>query len=163
MTESSSVHASSSELTDPGQLIVNASRFSGAAVRRRVRERSPIVYRTLSDLLERGPQRLGELAAREHITQPTMTGVVQRMETEGLVERHQHPEDGRVSLIGITAAGRGVLHGFRELSEENLRPFLEAMTAHQRAVLAEASELMEQMAAGLEAGQSLPSGRAPRA
>lgn len=64
---------------------------------------------TLSVLDRLGPQRITMLAGREAITQPAMTGLVQRLESSGLVARETDPTDGRAALIAITTAGRTIL------------------------------------------------------
>ena len=47
-----------------------------------------------------------ELGSRTLITKGTLTGVVDRLATRGLVERAADPDDGRVSLVRLTDAGR---------------------------------------------------------
>jgi len=69
---------------------------------------------TLSVLDRTGPQRVTALAEHEVITQPAMTGLLQRMESAGLVERREDPDDGRASLIGITDAGHEALQARRQ-------------------------------------------------
>ena len=60
---------------------------------------------TLSRLQRLGPQRITVLAEREVVSQPSMTGLVQRLEGLGYVSRSVDPDDGRASLVAITAAG----------------------------------------------------------
>lgn len=64
---------------------------------------------TLSVLDRLGPQRITTLAECESITQPAMTGLVQRLESAGLVVRQPDPADGRATLIAISTAGRSTL------------------------------------------------------
>ncbi len=52
-----------------------------------------------------GPIRLTALAAKEGVSQPSMTQLIQRLERLGLVARLADPNDGRVALIGITRPG----------------------------------------------------------
>src|SRR4051794_9462407 len=49
-----------------------------------------------------GPLRLTTLAAKEGVSQPSMTQLIQRLERQDLVTRLGDPEDGRATLIGIT-------------------------------------------------------------
>src|SRR5690349_10481029 len=51
------------------------------------------------------PFRVTELAAREGITQPAVTQLVNRLASRGWVERRTDPHDGRVVLVALTAAG----------------------------------------------------------
>jgi DNA-binding MarR family transcriptional regulator len=64
---------------------------------------------TLATLDSAGPCRLTALADHEGISQPSMTGIVSRLELQGLVERQHDPSDGRIVLVAITDAGRDVL------------------------------------------------------
>jgi DNA-binding MarR family transcriptional regulator len=58
------------------------------------------------DLLSRRNDRpMKELAARLRVDPSTATRAVQRLETDGLVERYPSPEDGRVVLVRITEEG----------------------------------------------------------
>ena len=50
---------------------------------------SPSRSSTLATLRYAGPLRLGELARREGVSQPTMTQAVQAMEAAGLVDGHR--------------------------------------------------------------------------
>src|ERR1700754_3238581 len=56
----------------------------------------------LNRLHREGPSRLTALAAKEGVSQPSMTQLIQRMERHGLVSRMTDPEDGRVALVAIT-------------------------------------------------------------
>jgi DNA-binding MarR family transcriptional regulator len=64
---------------------------------------------TLSWLSREGALRITTLADRETVTQPAMTGLVQRLEAAGLVTRKSDARDGRVALIDITPLGRQTL------------------------------------------------------
>ncbi len=56
--------------------------------------------------LEEGPQPQKVVAARANVEQPTMTATLNRMERDGLIERLPNPEDGRSSLVALTALAR---------------------------------------------------------
>jgi DNA-binding MarR family transcriptional regulator len=60
---------------------------------------------TLDTLSFAGPLRVTELAEREGVTQPAMTGLVNRLESGGLVTRAADPSDGRAALVAITDSG----------------------------------------------------------
>ncbi len=63
----------------------------------------------LSWLARDGAMRITTLAEREAVTQPAMTGLVQRLEASGLATRRSDARDGRVALIEITPLGRRTL------------------------------------------------------
>ncbi len=92
----------------------------------------------------RGSLPLGKMGERLQVHPTSVTSIVRRLESSGLVVRRAHPEDGRAVLAEITDAGRtlvekatrdlvgadfglGVL-GDRELRElsELLRPIRQA-------------------------------------
>jgi DNA-binding MarR family transcriptional regulator len=50
----------------------------------------------------------GQLAAVLHLHPSTVTGMVQRLESRGLVRREQHAHDGRRMHLYLTPAGRRV-------------------------------------------------------
>ena len=49
------------------------------------------------------------LASSEHVAQPTMTVLVDRLERNGLVDRRPDPTDRRAVLVEITDSGRELL------------------------------------------------------
>jgi len=66
----------------------------------------------LSRIERTGSLRVTELSAREGLTQPGMTTLINRLEDAGYATREPDPEDGRAVRVAITAAGidRVVLH-----------------------------------------------------
>jgi DNA-binding MarR family transcriptional regulator len=75
-----------------------------------------------------GPIRLTTLAAREGVSQPSMTQLMQRLERLGLVVRLADPDDGRAALIGITGAGQALLNDRKRLRRERLAALLETLS-----------------------------------
>mgnify|MGYP005811767491 CR=1 FL=1 len=82
-----------------------------------------------------GPMRLTTLAAREGVSQPSMTQLVQRLERQGLMDRCSDPTDGRVTLVAITPAGREALAHRRQVREYRLTQLLETLTHEQQRLL----------------------------
>jgi len=58
--------------------------------------------------LDREPEGLsmGELSARMMVTGGNVTGIVDQLEGEALVQRSEHPSDRRAYQVRLTAAGR---------------------------------------------------------
>lgn len=81
----------------------------------------------LSVLERTGPQRITALAEREAVRQPSMTGLVQRLEAAGLVSRTTDPEDGRASLVAITAAGSAELGERRRVHDRTIHAHLDEL------------------------------------
>ncbi|MCH9734014.1 MAG: MarR family transcriptional regulator [Actinomycetia bacterium] len=59
----------------------------------------------LLTLLDEGPIRMTDLAARERVRTPTTTVAIRRLEKLGLVERSRDPSDLRAVLVNITPDG----------------------------------------------------------
>jgi DNA-binding MarR family transcriptional regulator len=63
----------------------------------------------LSQLIDVGPVRIGELARRVRCSQPTATTVVSGLEEIGLVQRIRDTSDGRAIRVSLTEQGRDAL------------------------------------------------------
>ncbi len=89
-------------------------------VRRRLRENFDVTLPRFDLLaqLDRAPNgmTLGELSQRMMVTNGNITGVVDRLEDQGLVKRRASPSDRRVQYVGLTAAGR---KAFRAMARAN--------------------------------------------
>ena len=57
----------------------------------------------------RGSLPLGKMGERLQVHPTSVTSIVRRLETAGLIIRRPHPDDGRAVLAEITAAGRTVV------------------------------------------------------
>jgi DNA-binding MarR family transcriptional regulator len=82
-----------------------------------------------------GPMRLTTLAAKEGISQPSMTQLIQRLERQGLVTRLADPDDGRAALIGITKRGQALLDDRKRLRRERLTELLATLTPEEESAL----------------------------
>jgi len=102
----------------------------------------------LSTLRRHGPMSPGELAAHERVQPPSMTRVVVALEGMGLVTRSPHPTDGRQVVIDLTAAAEDLLDAEARAREAWLSGQLQELTAQERAVLREASVIMDKLASG---------------
>ena len=108
-------------------------------------ELSPPLTAALATVARHGPLTPSELAARERVRRPTVTRVVARLEADGLVARTAAPADGRSTLVAVTAEGRELLHQMRTRKDAYLARRLEALGAHERAVLERAAAILERM------------------
>jgi DNA-binding MarR family transcriptional regulator len=82
-----------------------------------------------------GPMRLTTLAAREGVSQPSMTQLVQRLERLGMVTRLADPDDGRVALIGISRHGQMLLDERKRLRRQRLTALLATLTPEEESAL----------------------------
>lgn len=110
---------------------------------------STIVWRVLIELEHSGPSRVSDLAHQQRVAQPTMTGLVQRLEGEGWVERGPDPHDGRATLVAVTEAGSAGLEEYRRAAADRVGPHLARLSDFDRATLARAAELMLQLHEGI--------------
>jgi len=128
-----------------------ADRFHSAAIHalRHVRREDPATgvppaqLSALSVLAFGGPRTLGELAAAEQVRPPTMTRIVQGLESAGLVRRVRDADDGRVHWLHATAKGRRVMQRGRERRVENLATLLGRLPPDEVRRVSEAAELVE--------------------
>src|SRR5215472_76447 len=88
------------------------------------RDLSLTAVATLSSLDRQGPQRITTLATAEGVSQPSMTQLIQRLETRGLVARSSDPADGRVALVAVTDQGRAALAARRKRNTERIASLL---------------------------------------
>jgi DNA-binding MarR family transcriptional regulator len=100
---------------------------------------------TLRRLDDEGPLRITDLAAAELVAQPTMTGIVRRLEQDGLVARTPDPLDARASRIALTDAGRDELAAVRGARAAVLQERLDRLDADARAALEAALDPLDQL------------------
>jgi DNA-binding MarR family transcriptional regulator len=62
----------------------------------------------LEGMKENGSVRMSELAELAGTTPPTVTKLIKDLEGKGLIQRTPDEQDGRASIVGLTAEGRRV-------------------------------------------------------
>lgn len=75
-----------------------------------------------------GPQPMRALAESLDVSQASTTGIVDRMEQRGLVERHRDDEDRRVIRVELTGTGRRMVEGVAAERRGRLARLLEELT-----------------------------------
>ncbi|MFD7920590.1 MarR family winged helix-turn-helix transcriptional regulator [Streptomyces sp. NPDC059740] len=100
----------------------------------------------LARVAEYGPLRLGELAAREQVSAPSMIRTVASLETRDLLAKEPDPHDRRSQHISVTPHGHEVLARVRRRRSELLTDRLVRLSAEQRRVLHEAVPVLELLA-----------------
>jgi len=76
-----------------------------------------------------------QLGNRLSFDNPTVTGVVDRMERDGLVERRRTPRDRRVINIFLTQKARDVLSELQEIADDVNNRALEEYSPKERSHL----------------------------
>jgi DNA-binding MarR family transcriptional regulator len=79
---------------------------------------------------------LNELAARTFTDRSSVAAVVDRLHSDGLVDRAVDPTDRRRAAVRITAKGRRVLDGAEDAPTTKLIAALRTLSPRQRATLA---------------------------
>ena len=113
-------------------------------------------------LAEEGGLTAGALAGRLGVKAPTMTRTIGRLEAQGFVERRPDDTDGRLTVVHLTAAGRGYVErrmaagraseqqaaeGLSEKDVRNLLKLLRAMDENLHSGLPEAPRNSEKTVA----------------
>ena len=97
--------------------------------------------------LEEQPHTPNQLAAIEKVSAPSMSRTVAGLVEVGLVARADDPTDGRQVILSLTAEGRRTLRDIRRRRDQWFAARLEKLTDDERAVLAQATALLERVAA----------------
>ncbi|MBF6328167.1 MarR family winged helix-turn-helix transcriptional regulator [Nocardia transvalensis] len=85
---------------------------------------SPGSASALATVVRSGPMRLGDLAAVERVTAPTMSRIVTGLEKSGYLERTADPVDGRAQLLVASESARDLVNG---LTSERIQRFAAAL------------------------------------
>jgi len=121
----------------------------------------------LTILEDRGPLPMSRLAETLDVSDASATGIVDRMEKRGLVERGDDPSDRRVVLVGLTSEGAGIFRDHQlqrrgrlallvdRLSDDELGGLLLGLRGLRAAVVATHAAIGESAAAA-------PGGVGPR-
>jgi DNA-binding MarR family transcriptional regulator len=112
-------------------------------------ELSQTELRFLGVVAEQGPLAVTELGAVLHLSQPTASRTLRRLEDEGLVHRSGDDADARVARFEVTAEGRAVRDRFEAHMAVQMEASLAAMSPARRTDLA---DLLEELVAGTHAG-----------
>lgn len=89
----------------------------------------------LNRVCREGPIRLTTLAAKEAVSQPSMTQLVQRLERLGFVTRLPDPDDGRASLVGVTPHGQTMLDERKRVRRARLAALMTTLTPDESCAL----------------------------
>ena len=109
------------ELT--GELVMLAGRLV-----RQVRHATPDApaLRLLVLLHDHGPTTIGQIAALDGVSQPSVTQAVHRLTDRGWLARSTHPDDARATLVSLTDDG---LEALREIRTHNAALMRERLLA----------------------------------
>ena len=75
-------------------------------------------FDVIATLGNQPPMTCKELGEKTLVTKGTLTGVLERLEAKGILERKINPEDARSQMIGLTVAGQSL---FQEVFPAHLQ------------------------------------------
>jgi DNA-binding MarR family transcriptional regulator len=126
-------------------------RIACMVISRRVRFEStievpPHQYSVLLRLMDQ-PRTPSEVAEIERVSAPSMTRTVASLVDQGYVQRADDPEDRRQVILSLTESGRQLVRDTRRRRDQWLAVRLEKLDDDERALLAEATAILERVAA----------------
>lgn len=93
--------------------------------------------------LHEQPRTLGELAAIEQVSAPSMSRTVGQVVDQGYAVRSPDPDDGRCVRLSLTDEGEAVLQRERAHRDAWMTARLEGLSAQDRRLLRRATDLVE--------------------
>ena len=111
---------------------------------------SPSQLSALATVEIHGPMTLGALAEHENVAPPSVTKVVNILETQGLVGREAAANDRRVAMVSITRDGSRLLEESRRRKNQWLAERIGRLDADQKARLAAALDVIETLTSSTE-------------
>lgn len=99
----------------------------------------------LSVIVFGGPITMGDLAIAEQVRPPTISRLVQYLESEALVKRKRDTDDARVQRVIATAKGKRLLQEGRERRVARLAEQISRLPAAQRRSLVRTVSILERL------------------
>jgi DNA-binding MarR family transcriptional regulator len=128
--------------------MLSCTNLISTAIRRRLRTHFGVTLPRF-DLLaqldrEKDGLRLGELSRRMMVTNGNVTGLVERLTTEGLIRRESADGDRRVGVVTLTPAGRAAFSSMAAAHESWLAELLADLDKNAIDMLMDALAAMKQ-------------------
>jgi len=125
-------------------------RLSATRLARRLRQEAgsgltPSQLSALAAVHNNGPLTLGELADHERVAPPSISKCVAKLEADGLLARAPDPNDGRISRVSTTKAGRALVAEARRRKTAWLTGRIEELDDDDRARLAAALDVLDRL------------------
>ncbi len=89
----------------------------------------------LYQLYHDAPIPMKTLAERISRDKSTVTALVKKMEQRNLICRTADPEDGRASMIGLTAKGESYRNDFMRISDEVMEKLYTRLSKEEKVIL----------------------------
>jgi DNA-binding MarR family transcriptional regulator len=105
-------------------------------VRKRLADRSTLPrFELLANLAQEDGQTLAALSRRMLVTAGNLTGLVDRAERDGVVERRADPRDRRLSRAYLTSRGRELVRSLLPVHAAHVAELLSGLDADDRRAL----------------------------
>jgi DNA-binding MarR family transcriptional regulator len=127
-----------------------------SAIHRDLDRASYLAARTLEAT---GPISLKDLAARLGVDASTMTRQIATMENAGLLHRYADPDDGRVSLIELSPAGRRKMRTVQRARRERIHDLFAGWTKREQREFGQLLGMFNDAVSATEHHMSHPSRR----
>ena len=114
-----------------GLAAVRALAFGARVIERALDDMTLPQFRVLS-LIASSPERASRIAEKAAVSRPSLTGLLDGLETRGWVRRVEVDGDRRGVGLEVTPAGRAALQAAERAAEARLEHVLEAMPADER-------------------------------
>ncbi len=93
--------------------------------------------RTMALLADNGSMSQTQLAAHLEIRPQSLSELLCRMETDGLILRRQSKEDKRQTIVSLTDEGAAGVASFREAHRQRAEDFLSPLSSDEKLLLAD--------------------------
>lgn len=123
-----------------GLLLHDVSRLLKAEFERRTRETGLTLnqWRVLATLSRKGGQTQAALAAAIEVSPMTVSDVIERLESQGLVQRAPDPLDSRAKRVTLTEAAVPVVARARDVANQVYASALSGLSEPERATMVHA-------------------------
>ncbi|MCB1359900.1 MAG: MarR family transcriptional regulator [Rhodobacter sp.] len=120
-----------------GLLLHDVSRLLKAEFERRSRETGLTLnqWRVLATLSRKGSQTQAALAAAIEVSPMTVSDVIERLESQGLVSRAPDPQDSRAKRVTLTEAAGPTIDLAREVATQVYARALSGLSETERAAM----------------------------
>jgi len=125
-------------------------RLSATRLARRLRQESgaglsPSQLSALAVIANHGPLTLGALAEHERVAPPSITKVVSKLESDGLVIRTPDPADRRICRVAVSPSGETLLEEIRRRKTAWLTARISQLDADRQRRLADALDVLDEI------------------
>lgn len=130
--------------------IASRLRLSATRLARRLRQESsaglsPSQLSALAVIANHGPMTLGSLAEQERVAPPSITKVVSKLESDGLVTRTSCPDDRRVCRVAVSPEGAALLDETRRRKTAWLTARISELDPERQRRLADALDVLDEL------------------